>query len=179
MSASANIDDAQWREALQTALLAATRDVFPTAGLEQARFGIRTENERIAVLSFHGDNAEGSIGLAVNEEFLVQSHPVPEILSNTNTDELEDWLGELLNRIVGRLKAHLSHQGVDVGMGTPVVLRGASLMVRPQADTRVCAYAFKGADQAYVWSQLRLSRTQVTRGANEPRYAAQGVVIRL
>lgn len=171
------IDHAEWRALLRKALEQATTDIFGNTRFDETRFGIRTEGEPIAVLSFHGDDLEGGIGLSANPEFLRHWHPVPDLLENT-THELEDWLGELLNRIVGRLKAHLAQHGANVQVSTPVVLRGTSVTVRPQTGTGVATYTIGDDSTAHLWSQLRLSRTQVTRTAGE-RCANEGEIIRL
>lgn len=83
------------------------------------------------ILGFTGDGVHGAIVLVASSELLAASCPVQGPASR-------DWVGELANQLVGRLKNHLILYGVDISLGTPTILRGHE--VRPIADTQTIAF---------------------------------------
>lgn len=54
----------------------------------------------------------------------------PESIRTFNRDSVDnpsDWIGELNNQLVGRIKNRLIQYGVTVQMGTPIILSGDNL----------------------------------------------------
>lgn len=178
MSATDSIQIHEWPALLQEALYAAISDVFGAAVFENSRFGIRTDEEDIAMLSFHGEAFQGMVGLAASKDFLASWHPLPELLKQAGQDECSDWLGELVNRLVGRLRARFSTRGLEIDVGTPTLLRASSITMRPRVDNLVATYQTNHAPAAFLWTQLRICPTLVMNLKPGTRYAAQGEIIR-
>jgi hypothetical protein len=69
------------------------------------------------VIGFSGDEMRGSMLLATSKEPLGRTSP--------STDaSLREWIAELTNQLLGRIKNRLFSHGVQLHMSTPVVLRG-------------------------------------------------------
>lgn len=172
------IEPGDWPDVIHQALLEALQDVFGADAFERSRFGVRTDEETVALLSFHGAELQGHIGLAASTPFLTQWHPLPHLLQEAGEDECSDWLGELTNRIVGRLRARFGNRGIEIEVGTPTVLRGTSVTVRPKNDRLIATYETKRAPVAYLWTQLRISPSNMNAPRSTARHAGQGEVIR-
>jgi hypothetical protein len=72
-----------------------------------------------AVIGFTGPGLRASCILAATELPLRRSKPVP--------GPLRDWMAELGNQLVGRIKNDLLRHGTEVYVTTPVVIRGEHL----------------------------------------------------
>jgi CheY-specific phosphatase CheX len=66
-----------------------------------------------------------------------------------------DWVGELANQLVGRLKAKLMARGATIALSTPVVLRGVKLSPLPRTD--VAPVVFEStAGRVLVWLEVEI-----------------------
>jgi hypothetical protein len=86
----------------------------------------------------------GSLVLSANRGLLERSRPVPpgalpgkgpEKANATSAtpsgiDALQDWIGELANQLLGRLKSRLLAHGIAIQLGTPTTVSGLELRVR-------------------------------------------------
>jgi CheY-specific phosphatase CheX len=72
------------------------------------------------VIGFTGDQMRGAVMLASTREPLGRTSPV----SDTS---LREWIAELSNQLLGRVKNKLLPRGVVLHASTPVVLRGQHL----------------------------------------------------
>jgi hypothetical protein len=70
------------------------------------------------VIEFAGKNVRGSVTLGSSVEPLGNTNP----LGKTAADR--EWLAELTNQLMGRIKNQLLCYAVEVTFGTPVTLRG-------------------------------------------------------
>lgn len=90
------------------------------------------------VIGFTGDDLRGSLLLAVSRDAI-------EI-----DGSLRDWLGELTNQLLGRIKNRLIAYGTVVHGSTPVVMRGDYLApVTPLRDA--LAFATGAGGVVVVW----------------------------
>jgi hypothetical protein len=71
------------------------------------------------VMGFVGDSVRGTCLLAAPEGTIRAAAP--------HAAAARDWIGELANQLVGRLKAKLMARGGTIALSTPVVLRGVKL----------------------------------------------------
>jgi CheY-specific phosphatase CheX len=85
----------------------------------------------LAVIGFGGRSFRGSLVVSANRGLLEGSCPVP---CAGNEDQLQDWLGELANQLLGRLKAQLLGHGIVIELGTPTTVAGLELRVRPRGE---------------------------------------------
>lgn len=76
------------------------------------------------VLGFAGSAMRGSLLLAGTKTPFEQSRPVE--------GEMRDWVGELANQLVGRLKSRLLQRGVDIALSTPIVIQGEHIAPLPR-----------------------------------------------
>lgn len=76
------------------------------------------------VLGFTGTKMRGSLLLA--------GTPGPFQRSRPAQGTLHDWVGELANQLLGRLKVQLLEQGAEISLSTPVVLQGEHLAPLPR-----------------------------------------------
>jgi chemotaxis phosphatase CheX-like protein len=78
------------------------------------------------VMGFVSERLVGSCLLAGARDVLMATAPADA--------RPRDWVGELANQLVGRLKSKLMGLGVTITMNTPVVLSGISLSPLPRTD---------------------------------------------
>ena len=72
------------------------------------------------IIGFTGPIIRGTLLLAMTREGLQTSNPVP-------TSPPREWMGELANQLLGRIKTQLLACGVEIYVTTPIVLRGQHL----------------------------------------------------
>ena len=83
------------------------------------RKGAGSEDVRLAlsaVIGFTGDNARGTLLIGLNQGLIDQTNPTG--------GAARDWVSELANMLLGRMKNQLLRYGVEVYVTTPLVLRG-------------------------------------------------------
>jgi CheY-specific phosphatase CheX len=78
------------------------------------------------VMGFVGEQVRGTCLLAAPQGTIQAAAP-----KDAGT---RDWVGELSNQLVGRLKAKLMSRGATIALSTPVVLRGVKLSPLPRTD---------------------------------------------
>ena len=76
------------------------------------------------VLGFTGSEIRGSLLLAGTQGPFLRSRPAQ--------GELRDWVGELTNQLLGRLKVQLLERGAHIALSTPVVLQGEHIAPLPR-----------------------------------------------
>jgi CheY-specific phosphatase CheX len=106
-------------EALSGSLLDATGQVFQEHGVV-LQGPTRCEPaldwlDPIAVIGFGGDSVRGCVSFEVPWRVLQGSHP----MRSTATVDLVDWVGELANLTLGKLKTMLRRRGVRIQLGLP------------------------------------------------------------
>lgn len=78
-------------------------------------------------IGFASPSLRGSLTVTADRSFVVNSRP-PELRSGApNEIEVSDWMGELGNQLLGRLKNRLIAHGVVIDLGTPAVLYGVEI----------------------------------------------------
>lgn len=84
------------------------------------------------VVGFTGPGLRGSSVLSLSQEPIVRSMPAAGSES--------DWLSELSNQLVGRIKNKMLAYGAVVYVTTPVVLRGSHLVPQARPELRPLLY---------------------------------------
>jgi hypothetical protein len=120
-----------------------------------------------AVIPFSGNDVSGSLFLGSTFDLVGESRPREvarrPLVRSASTDWViaRDWVGELANRILGRVKNRMLE--IDFGAGMPSALSGHAItLARPeQPSTRIFTFeANKSPVWAWVnarWSSERLS----------------------
>lgn len=115
------------------ALLADHEVVLQSAGPQPTR--------RAAVIGFSGETVKGSLGLAVGPELLEYAHA--RLMGRApNAHESDDFLSELSNQLLGRIKTVFLRYGVEIYLSTPMVLRGINISVSPAPQRSISAKHF-------------------------------------
>ena len=99
------------------------------------------------VMGFVGDRVRGTCLLAAPQGTVQAAAP--------KDAGARDWVGELSNQLVGRLKAKLMARGATIALSTPVVLRGVKLSPLPRTD--VAPVVFEStAGKVLVWLEVEI-----------------------
>ena len=97
------------------------------------------------VVGFGSPGIRGACILAASEKPILQSIPVE--------GSLRDWIAELANQLVGRIKNKLLAYGAEVHVTTPVVLRGQHLAPLPRRELPPLSFQTDGGN-VFVWIEL-------------------------
>jgi CheY-specific phosphatase CheX len=92
------------------------------------------------VVGFTGEQIRGTLLLATSSEPLGRTSPMRD-------SSLREWIAELSNQLLGRVKNKLLAHGVTLHLSTPVVLRGQH--IAPLSRAELVPYAF-ACDGGYV-----------------------------
>jgi hypothetical protein len=76
----------------------------------------------------------GFVGPGLRGTCLLVGNRLPIELSSPQKDHTRDWVGELTNQLVGRLKRKFLGYGLEVALTTPVVLSGVYLRPIPRRE---------------------------------------------
>lgn len=92
----------------------------------------------------------GFVGSRLRGTCLLVSGVGPVQASCPDGGRPRDWVGELTNQLVGRLKAKLIARGVEVFVTTPIVMTGTS--IRPVPRGPLCPTKFSSSEGfVFVW----------------------------
>jgi hypothetical protein len=107
----------------------AVRDQVSPAGGEQV----------VGFISFEGEQMMGKLMLSAPWALLRRAHPLARDGVPLPEQELRDWICELLNQLLGRLKNLLTAHGVSFKVGIPRYFMGADLhhFYQPRRGARV------------------------------------------
>ncbi len=96
------------------------------------------------VIGFTGDGIRGNVVLAGSSAALDQSNPIPG-------SRVRDWIGELTNQLIGRIKNRLIKHGVEVYITTPIVLRGKQIALETSDASPLPLYFAGQKGGVAVW----------------------------
>lgn len=104
----------------------------------------------VAVIGFSGLHHRGHVGVALPIGTARRLHPLGE---DREEGLVSDYVGELVNLLLGRVKVQFERYGLEVHAGTPVVLRGVDLSIHACGDGRITGCVVEtsgGALQAWI-----------------------------
>ena len=121
------MSDKSVQELLSESLLTSAIELFAhyEAPLE---VGSPPEMEFAAVLGFSSDAIQGALGLLAHRDLVAATYRSATGQEGSRR-QLDDWLGELANQLLGRIKGTLLRYDVAIQLATPMVLRGVRLEV--------------------------------------------------
>ena len=124
--------------------------VFRSAGIAAAYTGTVPYRQApwadtVAIIGLGGQKLRGSLVLSVPTALLLESHPN----KGTERRDLLDWLGELSNLLLGRIKNTLLSYDVAVELSSPVTLSASDLRLEFAAPPIVYEFA-SGTDNIDV-----------------------------
>lgn len=73
------------------------------------------------------DDLEITVALRLPMSVLVMTYPICEDAMNPDEETLEDWVSELTNQLIGKIKRRLLQHDCLLRIGLPMALFGASL----------------------------------------------------
>jgi hypothetical protein len=143
--------DPQVQDTVTQLAVEATEKLFDAygLGLQSSQVGALPEHAILmcGVIGFTGPQLRGTVILACNDAPLIASNPVPG-------SELRDWIAELTNQLVGRIKNRLLTYGAEIYITTPVVLRGEHLAPVPRHKISPQSFVTAGKGVVCVWTEV-------------------------
>ncbi len=108
----------------------------------------------------------GFVGRGVRGTCLLAGHDGPLTHSCPEGGRLRDWVGELANQLVGRLKSKLLARGVEIAVTTPIVLSGVRLQPLPRGRLEPTVFDSPwGA--VLVWTEVEIDN-EFALGSEHP-----------
>lgn len=136
--------------AIQTLAGAACTELMGAYGVELVPGAGWPETDELmlsGVMGFVGDAVRGTCVLAAAQQTIMAAAP--------RDAAARDWIGELANQLVGRLKAKLLARGATIALSTPLVLKGVKLSPLPRTD--VAPVVFESpAGRVLVWLEVEV-----------------------
>lgn len=140
---------------LNKLLATATIELFEGYSYSVKYAGLTThppEQPEIAgVISFFGSELTGTLALATSKRLIdAKAAATPGVVSST------DWLAELANQLLGRLKHLLISQSATIYLGTPMSVTGRELAFSGTASTPESTFHVFQAAQGtiLIWLDL-------------------------
>ncbi|MEL6349881.1 MAG: chemotaxis protein CheX [Myxococcota bacterium] len=123
------------------------------------------EHGAIAILGFNSDRLRGAIGLAMDHAALIHS----TLQVGLFEEDCYDWLGELSNQLLGRLKSRLFQFEVNLHMASPVVLRGLRFQFGDQESETFLRQSYRcGGGAMSVWLDITAQPGLILVPVNNP-----------
>jgi CheY-specific phosphatase CheX len=119
------------------------------------------------VIGFTGDQLRGTLVLATSDEALGRTLP-------SSGSSMREWIAELSNQLLGRIKNKLVAHNVMLHMSTPLVLRGE--LISPVSKTPLAPYTFAcDAGAVCVWVDVEIvPGVDLTQVSDAPDMMSEG-----
>jgi hypothetical protein len=132
-------------------VIASCRHVLPQCGLPidpNPTDVTEVENlfeELAAFIGFTGEALRGAVTMLAPVQLLRQSYPVSLKTGLEGKLQLFDWCGEIVNRLLGRIRGGLATRGVEIEPSTPKALMGEEIQLVVLERSAVCSLQFSCA----------------------------------
>lgn len=129
-------------------VIGACRHVLPQCGLpigpDPTNLGdaIDPAEQLAAFIGFSATLLRGAVTMLIPVGLVRSSYPLTLKEGIEAELELFDWSGEIVNRLLGRIKSGLAARGVDVEPSTPKTVMGEQLQFALSEQRSVCALSF-------------------------------------
>lgn len=147
-------------------------ELFAAYGVTLTRTGRAwTQSDTVVVsgvMGFVGSRLRGTCLLAGPSAIIAESCPA--------TGSARDWMGELTNQLVGRLKTKLLSRGVEVALTTPIVLSGARLQPVPRGALLPTVFD-SHAGEVLVWVEAESGRDVTLAAAPTDSSGGEGDIV--
>ena len=112
----------------------------------------------LGVIGFSSAGLRGSVGLACSPDFIARSAAYSIGLDDVSEVDHEltiDWLGELVNMLLGRLKLTLKEHEIDIALAVPIVLSALNIQsARVQARGGQIGFLSEAGEGVWVCFDL-------------------------
>ena len=139
---------------------AACQELFARYGVAVHRAGdqeqpVSPDFLLCSVIGFTGRDVRGTLVLALTEELSGLSNPIAGANPDAGADRVtqRDWVGELSNQLLGRIKIELLRCGVEIYLNLPAVLLGQHLAPLPRAQLKPLKFTLANGAAA-VWIEV-------------------------
>jgi hypothetical protein len=99
-------------------------------------------NAPIACIDGGSEDIEFMVALQLPLEVLAMTYPVAEGITTIEENRLEDWISELSNQLIGKLKAKLIEHDCYVNIGLPTTYFGADVDELLSQNSAIAHYYF-------------------------------------
>lgn len=128
---------------------ASALDLFAAQGLKiEARPAPQAElaEPLASSIGFTSDNMKGVLVLVMEKSLALASLPANLRAKGCDDELLADWVGELSNQLLGRLKTRFIGSGLQIMLSTPIVFVGREMrhFFRPSPIQRKLGFGGKG-----------------------------------
>lgn len=117
------------------------------------------------IIGFTGEEMRGTLMLATTREPLGLSNPSGDVA-------LRDWIAELTNQLLGRIKNQLLGYGVTLYLSTPIVLRGQCIAPVSRQELRPLLFR---SDNGLIAAWIEVEMTVGLELPDTP--SAEGVAV--
>lgn len=128
--------------------------------LEEKNAGRKEEDFHwTGIIGLAGDQITGSLALSCTQDLLDKTHPNHGLGMPVGAEDLVDWLGEITNQLLGRLKNCTLDYGVSFSLSAPSVVKGITLEVQDQGKRQIQTFYFE-ADKIPLQIKLMITMKQ-------------------
>ena len=130
-------------------LSASTLDLFGAQGLRLEAWpapAAELAEPLASSIGFTSDNMKGVLVLVMEKSLALASLPA-NLRAKCGDDELlADWVGELSNQLLGRIKTRFIGSGIQIALSTPIVFVGREMrhFFRPSPIQRKLGFGGEG-----------------------------------
>jgi len=104
----------------------------------------------IACIDAGSDEVELIVGLQLPMSVLALTYPVQGDITGVDEERLEDWISELSNQLIGRLKTKLIAHKCQVSLGLPITYFGTNIsdLIESENETKSMFFDLDGENCA-------------------------------
>lgn len=121
-----------------------------------------TGSEIVAVIGYASNDMRGGLAIGISAKLAKATMPTANV-------PIYDWVGELANQILGRVRNRLLAYQVDIQIATPVVLHGLGVHVAPPGQKTAAVATYSAGDEQIVV----LTETRFEEGYEFPEPQAE------
>jgi CheY-specific phosphatase CheX len=104
---------------------------------------VNTEFQWTGIIGLTGEYITGSLGIRCKEEILSETHPNLAMGMPVEAADRVDWLGEIANQVLGRIKNYALEYGMSFSLAAPTVVKGEALEVIGQGKKLSCNFSYQ------------------------------------
>jgi hypothetical protein len=154
-------------ERIQELAALAGAELLQAYGVAASRVDGWAHNDELVysgVMGFFGNTLSGTCLLAA---------PAATVLAAAPPDARpRDWVGELANQLVGRLKSKLLARGVTIAMTTPIVVSGIRVSPLPRGNMEPAVFE-TSTGRVLIWLEVEAT-DQFQLGDERPMLGSEG-----
>jgi hypothetical protein len=123
---------------LEEILAESCRKLFSAYGIDIST-GAASESAQplLGRIHFVGREMSGNLTIGIDREQLKKSLPV----KTDRQADLEDWIRELANQLMGLVKTRLQHRGVNVMLSLPLTVKPSTPPDGPKWPSRISQFS--------------------------------------